>query len=117
MNSLSPDLAAMMRPPVAEVAPTSPRHALWMRLFGTNRLPIRSRQWESIGEPGKKKERVYLLDIDRLNSEQRVAMAIYMASRLKITVAQACAIMSGPGVPIACKGATLVENEQEEEGL
>ncbi len=89
------------------------RRAIWMRIFGSERLPVKSARprLQGVGRHGEMMRLAYDLDAGRLHWMAATRFADYLSARYgyPVTVGQV------DGFPIRAAGCVVVENEESRE--
>jgi hypothetical protein len=101
MEKLHPDAGEVMNPIEIVLSEQSPRYEEWMRVFGTNRVPVLSPVSRPAISPTLEVGRFYQLDVKALQPEQRQRMIENLAQKCGMSVEEVEADIDGEhGMPI-----------------
>ena len=94
---------------------TDPKHAAeFQRIFGTTTVHVKSPLPELDNLPGKPAKPVYMLDLELITDEQRIALIRHIADKFCIPLGEVAVTLDMHGVPILAEHCVVtVEHPQK----
>jgi hypothetical protein len=82
------------------ISDRSPRHAQWLAVLGTDRVPVLSPLSHLALLPGRGPSRVFLVALDQLTAGQRERLLDFLCARFDVPRDEGEREMAAHGVPI-----------------
>lgn len=98
--------------PCASINPSSPRHYVWVRVFGSGTIPIKSAYPAPCRFPDLGIVNVYWLDIDRLSPNEISQLCEHLAERFpRVATGDVEAKLRRDGCPILADDVSVMSND------
>lgn len=69
---------------IAKLSPISPRHDDWLRVFGTDEMPIDNATPHGGWKPDRQFAMFYAIRVDQLTEEQLVRLVAHLAAKFRL---------------------------------
>ncbi len=94
---------------MAVISEESPRYGDWMKVFGTNRVPVVSPLSHTNNAPGIVAREFYKLNVRALSPEQRARMVAHLAEKFGAPISEVERDIDGEhGVPILADDVMMI---------
>ena len=88
-----------IRPNTVRISESSPRHAEWVKVFGTDKVEVQSPATQLVRVLGQVK-RAYMLSLEALTPDQRRRLVEHIAEKFSIPASEVERDIDRQGVPI-----------------